>query len=100
MPGDGSNKSDADTISLEYEWDDHEPSTAVIEAIAATTGTDEIDLDPLYETVDPDALDAVVAGRSNQMTDPVVVTFNYNGYRVVVNDGGRIELDPLDVTRR
>jgi hypothetical protein len=41
------------------------PSTKVIEAIADFYGTDPITLnEPLYETIDPDALDAVISSAA------------------------------------
>lgn len=37
---------------------DESPSEAVIAALSAVTGHDPLEMDPLYEYVDPDALDA------------------------------------------
>lgn len=38
---------------------DQRPSMAVIERCARLEGVDPLDLDPLYHTIDPDALDSI-----------------------------------------
>jgi hypothetical protein len=42
--------------------DDERPSEAMVRAVAGLRDEDPIDLAPLFETVDPDALDALVDG--------------------------------------
>jgi len=44
--------------------DDVALSTAVVEAVSASTGRPVSDLPPLYDAVDPDALDALFADRA------------------------------------
>lgn len=64
------------------EYDPRTPdaaSTAIVEAVAAIDDTPARDLEPLYETVDPDALERFVA-----TADGGVVEFDYHGYGVVV----------------
>ena len=64
-------------------------SVAVVEAVAAREGVDPKDLpSPLYESVNPDALDALFRGSPGQ------VTFEYLGYRVVVGSSGEVDLEP------
>lgn len=60
---------------------------AVIEAVAEVTDSDPLDLPPLYEAVDPDALNSLFNGSetSNQ------VRFQYAGFEVVVRNG-KVEL--------
>jgi hypothetical protein len=75
------------------DWGDYDhASTAIVEAMAAATGQDVIDLPPLQESVDVDALETLVQqgnGESNPqgatpVGGPVEVTFEYHGYTVVV----------------
>jgi hypothetical protein len=70
------------------------PSTAVIEAIADYHGTDPMGLkEPLYETIDPDALDALIASAEAVNGHPhVSVEFTYDGCRVTVFGDGSIEV--------
>lgn len=61
------------------------PSTAVVEAVANAEECDPADLKtPLYDHVDPDALDAFVASPADSC-----VRFEYHGYEVRIDgDGG------------
>lgn len=71
---------------------DSAPSTAVIEALAAEEGCDPDQLTvPLYECVDPEALDAFVTSSGADR-----VTFTYPGYVVTVTEDGDVSLDPAD----
>ena len=42
-------------------------------------------LDSLYESIDPDALEALFEGSNTDRGEPVTVTFSYSGYRVTVD---------------
>ncbi|MFB6166293.1 MAG: HalOD1 output domain-containing protein [Haloarculaceae archaeon] len=55
-------------------------SEAVVTAVADAEGVDPTDLEPLFDVVDPDALDALFAGGDAS----VELTFNYAGYAVTV----------------
>ena len=61
-------------------------SQEVIAAIAEESGRDPMELDPLYEFIDPDALNAIFDSRSNDDTDctETYLEFSYNAYRVAV----------------
>jgi len=59
---------------------DGEPSAAVIRAVAAVEGVEPTELDVLYDTIDPDAIDQL-AGIGNE---GVKITFQYNGYEITV----------------
>lgn len=67
--------------------DDVSPSEKVIQEVAAKTGTDPLELPPLYETIDPDALDALVesSGESG-----LQVEFQYADRHVVVDGTGGV----------
>lgn len=68
---------------------DESMSAAVVDAIAAADGVEPTDLEPLYEAVDPEALDDLFR------TSPGSVTFEFNGYRVTVTSAGDVELRSL-----
>ncbi|MDQ2050038.1 HalOD1 output domain-containing protein [Natronolimnohabitans sp. A-GB9] len=69
------------------------PSLAVIEQIAALEDTDPMSLPPLYDAVDPEALDSLchspTAGQTRTATE---VRFTYCGYDVRVGTDGDVEI--------
>lgn len=78
-----------------YTADRSEPlSQVVVEAVASAEGVDPLDLEvPLYDAVDPDALDALF--RSGATVDGRV-EFEYHGYEVTVTGDGHVTLDAAD----
>ena len=70
------------------------PSLEVVEAIAAREGLDTTDLDvSLYESIDPDALDALVeTSRDRPARSPIRVQFSYHGYDVTVSSDGSLSV--------
>lgn len=67
-------------------------SHAVVEAVADAEGTDPLELEPLYETVDPDALDALFSGIDGEPIGEGEVSFTYHGYEVSVDSEGSVSL--------
>lgn len=63
---------------------DRKPGVVVVELVATVTGRDPTDLDPLYEAVDSDAVDALFEPADE---DEVTVTFTYSEYTVQVMSG-------------
>lgn len=80
---------------IEYDVNASEPAThAVVEAVAAVSGADTEDLPSLYDVVEPEALDRLVAPRvTGTPRSDVTVQFTYCGKRVTV-DGETIEVHP------
>jgi hypothetical protein len=64
----------------------------VIEAVAATTDREPTAMPPLYESLDPDALDAVLTPRTNGVATDTTVSFTYGGVTVQVDNSGWIEV--------
>lgn len=62
-------------------------SLAVIGAVADATGTDPMELPPLYSAIDTEALDALFASSIGK------VSFSYNGFEILVEGDGTIRLD-------
>ena len=62
-----------------------------MEAVARARDVDEIDLPPLYEAVDPDALDRFVTPEGDGAD--VRVRFSYAGRDIVVSPG-TVEVRP------
>lgn len=70
-----------------YAFDRELASEAVVSAVAAATARDGLSLPPLYDSVDPDALDAVVA------TADAVVSFRFAGHSITV-ESGTVHVEP------
>jgi len=71
-------------------FDTESASIAVMEALASVRHCEPTELDPLYSSVDPDALDRLVASGSDQLC----VTMRLDGFEVVVTGARRIEITP------
>jgi hypothetical protein len=79
----------------EYGLDGMNPSEGVVRAVSAHTDTEPTDLAPIAESIDPDALDALLASRDGT-GDPVRVTFRFAAHEVTVVGGDRVQLRPLE----
>lgn len=77
--------------SVVQEWS---PSLAVVETIASREDVDSAELDvPLYEAIDPDALDALLRNTADARGGgPVRIDFTYCGYRVTVASDGSVQV--------
>lgn len=73
-------------------YDPSEPenvSEAVVETAAAVADTRATELDPLYDAINPDALELFV-----DSADQALIEFDYLGYEVVVcSEGDVVVLD-------
>lgn len=61
----------------------------VITEVAEVRGISPIDAPPLYDTIDPEALDALFAGQDRTSGQ---VSFRYNGCTVTVGSSGQISV--------
>ena len=89
---------DADgVIQAEYDWSSVTPSTAVIETVAIATNREPTALEPLYKSVDVDALDALLASGEVHSTDGVtIVSFAFAGHDVTVQNNGVVVIQPTE----
>lgn len=70
-----------------------DPSIAVVEATAAIREDDPERYAPLFEVVDPEALDRLCGGGDND--HHTVVEFTYLDHRVRVRSDGQISVSPI-----
>lgn len=79
-----------------YDWTDSEAvSAAVVEAVAEVNGVDQLELDALYDAVDPDALDRIFsAPRRASGRAAKRARFPFAGTVVTVYDTGRLVVRP------
>lgn len=77
--------------AVRLEWADVEvPSIALVEAVAAVTGRNVLELPPLNDALDGDALEALLESDA----DELVITFRYADTTVVVEAGETIAVRP------
>lgn len=82
-----------------YEWREAEcPSTAFVQAVADATGRDPIDMPPLYEFVDTDALNDLMTGSADG-PGSVTVTVTYDGVTGQFDSDGELLVLPAGEDR-
>lgn len=88
---DETHSSDDNTVRRRYEWSETSPSVAVAETVALAADTDPTAIEPLFEELDPGALDAVVC--SEGAAEPTV-SFRINEFTVTVTSDGEVVVRP------
>ena len=79
------------TVRAQYDWAATPPPIAVIETIAVTLDRKTTALEPLYESVDPDALDALLQSKGSSATpSELTVTFTVADRQVTVHGCGEV----------
>ena len=76
---------------------EHAPSVAVIELLETATEVDPEEMEPLWNSIDLDALDSLFAPTGNgrpRMSGRV--TFRYADFEVTVRDDGEVIGKPID----
>lgn len=70
------------------------PTAEIIRTVAARENVDPVDLDqPLFDAIDPEALDALLQHDSEGVIDsPISVEFRYCGYDLKVTSGGDVRI--------
>ena len=81
------------TARTQFDQEKTPASMAVIATLADLLGTDPGALDPLYATIDPDGLDALISVRNGTNSD-FHVTFTHEGHSITVHSYGLITITP------
>lgn len=71
-------------------------STAIVRAVAAAEGVDPLELQPLGQAIDTDALDRIVDSLAEDGERPGRLEFPYAGHVVAVNGTGSFTIEPFD----
>lgn len=82
-------------VSMRHEGSESVTDT-VLRAVAEREGCSQLELPLLYESVDPDALNALFAASRAFGGGSVAVEFEYAGYLVCIAEPGIVELRPAD----
>jgi hypothetical protein len=80
-------------VTEEFDPESTAASTAVVCAVADALAVHPREIDPVYDVVDPDALDALFEDPDRA---PAVVSFEYEGFAVSVCGTGEITFEPID----
>jgi hypothetical protein len=93
-----SNPEDSEAYRFEYDQEMSPASMAVVSALSEAMDVDPIDLEPLHESVDIDALDAPVRVRGT-MSGDIHVSFTHEGWVMAVSSYGVIAVTPPEHER-
>lgn len=100
------NPFDAQIAEPAYQIDESESlSEGVLKAVAQTTGNEPVGwhglegLKPLYEVIDPDALNGLFPESGNDSVREGTVSFIYHGYHIAVTNAGGVYLEPVEDER-
>ena len=78
---------------LEIDWDRREPvSFAVQTALGQVEDRSPVELDPLADYVDPDALEAFFSGPSDEVATRSL-SFEYESHTVTVDGTGHVRIN-------
>jgi len=73
---------------------DESPSREVVQAIAAVKGVEPTGVDPLYDHIDPEALDAMFDGTTGTSEHDARVSFRVDDLRIEVSEDRRVTVRP------
>ena len=92
------NSEGAGRSEYEYVFDaDELPSHGVVRAISAVKGVEPTELGPLYDSIDPNALDAIFGGTTEAGESDTCVSFRIDDLEVEVREDRRITVRPVTV---
>ncbi|WP_306054512.1 HalOD1 output domain-containing protein [Natronococcus wangiae] len=67
-------------------------SEVVVTAVGTVTGSDPVNLEPLYDAIEPDALDSLCDHAGRKRTETHRLRFSYAGFDVDVRTDGRVRV--------
>ena len=80
-------------VDSRYETDGSQtPSEAIIEAVATAADVEPIELPPLYEFIDLDALDTLFQQHEGASDSEAVLSFRIDNWNVFVRADGRLRI--------
>lgn len=80
-------------VDSRYEKDGSQtPSEAIIEAVATAADVEPIELPPLYEFIDPDALDTLFQQHEGASDAEAVLSFRIDNWNVFVRADGHLRV--------
>jgi len=71
---------------------DEAPSTAIVRVLSTISNTRPEQLPPLYDSIDPDALDILFSNKQSNGA----VKFCHSGFRIRITSNGEIHIAPVE----
>ena len=71
---------------------DHSPVEVIVDAVARAAGVEPMELPPLYEYVDPDAIDTLFERHQGAKDAEALLSFKVDTWNVFVRADGRIRV--------
>lgn len=78
---------------FQFGWDESvQPTTTVVEAVAAFTGREPTKLAPLHESIDTDALNDLMSRATSEPAEGLQLSFRYEGINLLLDShtGGEL----------
>lgn len=91
--GPAEDESEREAYTARYDWDGtDDPTWSIVRAVAAVTGTEPTDAEPLYEVIDTDAVNRLFARERRARPDQL--SFRFDDCDVTVHGDGRVVITP------
>lgn len=84
---------DSDAYYATFDPTDRSVNEAVVESVAAVLNREPLEIDPLYEYVDPDALEAMIDAAGQKRSPYCSMSFRFEETDVTVGADGRIRIE-------
>jgi hypothetical protein len=82
-------------IRKQYDWTTISPASAVVETVSTALDRAPTSFGPLYDYIDPDALNTVVASSDpTEAINSTVVSFLFEAHKVAVYGSGEVVVRP------
>lgn len=84
----------AEVFETAFDWSETTPSNAVVETISAVSSREPTALTPLYESIDPDALDMLVQSTDEKdYVESVNISFTFDDVYISVYGSGKVAVE-------
>ena len=88
---------DGNTETAQFDWENEDAVTmAVVETVSSVTGKDPVEMKPLAEVIDSEALSMLFASREGTHNDENYAQFEYENCLVRVSGNGKVTATALD----
>lgn len=88
----------APVYETEYETDtEQSPIVAVVKALATVKEVDPVEMDPLYDVIDVEALDQLFGEDGNTIEAAKILHFTVDGWNVFIRADGLIRVCDPDI---
>lgn len=83
------------SFSTDNLWSNGDVASSVIEAVSKFSGDSPTEIEPLYDSVDPDALEALLVSfrESQPAIANSVIRFVHDGFDIKIESDGTIEIE-------